>query len=93
MDAFRFQTRLGIVLIACAPMAKAAEKSEAEAPIAEVMVTGQYIHTSRKNATLYPEDLDGEGAFDPISLFTLPSYSIVDAASTASRQASRAIGS
>jgi iron complex outermembrane recepter protein len=37
------------------------------------------LYNSRKNATLFPEDLDGDGEFDPISLFELPSYTIMDA--------------
>lgn len=38
-----------------------------------------YLYNSRKNATLWPEDLDFDGNYDPISLFGLPGYSLLDA--------------
>ncbi len=47
-------------------------------PLAHLGVSLGLLYNDRKNATLWPEDLDGDGAFDPISLFTLPSYHIVD---------------
>ena len=47
-------------------------------PLEQLGMYVSYLYNSRKNATLFPEDLDGDGEFDPISLFTLPGYSIVD---------------
>jgi iron complex outermembrane receptor protein len=41
-----------------------------------------YLYNSRKNATLSPEDLDFDGAYDPVSLFTLPGYSLLDVGAT-----------
>ncbi|TDU25617.1 iron complex outermembrane receptor protein [Panacagrimonas perspica] len=37
------------------------------------------LYNDRKSATLFPEDLDGDGESDDLSLFKLPSYTIVDA--------------
>ena len=49
-----------------------------QGPLARFGMHISYLYNSRKNATLFPEDLDGDGEFDPISLFTLPGYSLVD---------------
>lgn len=49
-----------------------------QGPLAQLGARISYLYNSRKNATLSPEDLDGDGEADPISLFTLPGYSIVD---------------
>jgi iron complex outermembrane receptor protein len=38
-----------------------------------------FQYNSRKNGNLYIEDVDGDGVPDPISLFTLPAYSLFDA--------------
>jgi len=49
-----------------------------EGPLAQLGMRVGYLFNSHKNATLYPEDLDFDGRYDPISLFTLPGYSLVD---------------
>lgn len=49
-----------------------------QGPLAQLGARVSYLYNSRKNATLFAEDLDGDGEFDPVSLFTLPGYSIVD---------------
>jgi iron complex outermembrane receptor protein len=49
-----------------------------QGPLAHLGMHVSYLYNSRKNATLYPEDIDGDGESDAISLFTLPGYSIVD---------------
>jgi iron complex outermembrane receptor protein len=49
-----------------------------QGPLAQFGMHISYLYNSRKNATLFPEDLDGDGEFDPISLFTLPGHSLVD---------------
>lgn len=49
-----------------------------QGPLARLGMHASYLYNSHKNATLFPEDLDADGKFDPVSLFQLPEYSIVD---------------
>ena len=48
-------------------------------PLAGLGLSAAYQYNSRKNGNLYEEDVDGDGVVDPISLFTLPAYSLFDA--------------
>ena len=48
-------------------------------PLAGLGASAAYQYNSRKNGNLYEEDVDGDGVVDPISLFTLPAYSLFDA--------------
>jgi iron complex outermembrane receptor protein len=50
-----------------------------QGPLANFGANMGVLYNSRKNATLFPEDLDFDGTVDDISLFELPGYTIVDA--------------
>jgi len=50
-----------------------------EGPLANLGINLGVLYNSSKNGALNPEDLFGEGAVDPVSLFRLPSYVLIEA--------------
>ena len=49
-----------------------------DGPLKNVGFNGNLEYNGTKNATLYPEDVDFDGTPEPYSLFTTPSYTILD---------------
>jgi iron complex outermembrane receptor protein len=49
-----------------------------DGPLANLGLNANLLYNDSKNATTYPEDIDGDGVPDQGSLFRLPSYALVD---------------
>jgi iron complex outermembrane receptor protein len=50
-----------------------------EGPLADLGMNLDLLYNDSKNATTYPEDIDGDGIPDQASFFRLPSYTVVGA--------------
>jgi iron complex outermembrane receptor protein len=50
-----------------------------DGPLAGLGANANLQYNDSKNATTYPEDVDGDGIGDAASFFRLPAYAIVDA--------------